>query len=103
MSKVKDFYRCLRNLHRFTDGQVAVVEWDTDTYFELFIDVCPNGGLYEGGQFRFQVSARVGRTHGGGKGWGGGGGATQRRNVITKFAKRFLKTNTRTSMSFNVI
>ena len=56
MTTAKDFHRCLRTLGRFTDGQVTVVDWDTDESLKLVIDISPNSGLYEGGHFRFKVS-----------------------------------------------
>lgn len=72
---MKDFYRLVRNLKSFTNGQVEIVDQEikeisksvnyqdecteslfVETVFDVTISITPNDGPYKGGRFQFLVS-----------------------------------------------
>ena len=53
--RIKDFYRFVRSVRSFTDGQVSVLEWDETALSDFKIQIQPNDGAYEGGRFIFTV------------------------------------------------
>ena len=59
----KQLHQCLRNLRGFTDGQVQMVHCDWDNLDHLTMEVSPNGGMYKGGIYKFQVSDNVYRDY----------------------------------------
>lgn len=61
---VKDFYRLLKNITSFSDGQAKILENEgsptdpdvgEDAKFAFQVDITPNGGPYLGGTFRFKI------------------------------------------------
>ncbi len=62
--RIKDFYRFVRSVQSFTDGQVSVLEWNEVDLSEIEIQIQPNDGAYEGGRFHFTVSSTAGAVCG---------------------------------------
>lgn len=61
---VKDFYRLVKNISSFSDGQAKILENEDsstdpdvgqDAKFAFEVDITPNGGPYLGGTFRFKI------------------------------------------------
>ncbi|ELT91224.1 hypothetical protein CAPTEDRAFT_209600 [Capitella teleta] len=53
--KAKDIQRCIRNIHSFSDGQAAILDWDDENLCSITIQLMPKDGLYEGGRFDFLI------------------------------------------------
>lgn len=61
---VKDFYRLVKNISSFSDGQAKILENEDSSTdpdvgqfakFAFEVDITPNGGPYLGGTFRFKI------------------------------------------------
>ena len=53
--RIKDFYRFVKSVRSFTEGQVSVLGWDEVELQDMTVQIQPNDGAYEGGRFVFTV------------------------------------------------
>ena len=57
-SIAKQLQQCLKNIPKFSDGQIIMTECDWDNLEQITIEISPNDGHYKGGIFEFEVLHR---------------------------------------------